>query len=218
MNYSVIIVAAGSGARMNLGYNKMYYSIDGNQTILEKTVGVFLRDEECTQIIVVTNGGEYYQKIGQYCGKIVIAEGGKTRQESVYNGLFAVKEEVVFVHDGARPFLSLDCISRLKDKMEIADAAFLGVYSKDTIKVIEAGQVERTLPRSNLIQAQTPQAFKTSLLMSCYEKALLSNLEMTDDASVVEAMSDTPVFFVEGDYNNYKITTKEDLRINQDEK
>ncbi len=211
MKYSVIIVAAGSGSRMNLGYNKVYHPLDGNKTILEVTMKQFEEDKNCKQIVVVTNGADYYQKIKKYCGKIVIVDGGETRQESVYNGLFAVTEEVVFVHDGARPYISKDCLNRLNDKMKQVDAAILAIPCKDTIKMTIDGRVEKTLERERLIQAQTPQAFKTTLLRESYQKAMFANVQGTDDASIVEEFGNVDVHVVDGDYRNKKITTIEDI-------
>ncbi len=211
MKYSVVIVAAGVGSRMNLGYNKVYHKING-QTILEKTMEIFENDQNCRQIVVVTDRKLYHQHIKKYCGKYVIVEGGKTRQESVYKGLFPVIEEVVYVHDGARAYVSKDSLDRLGEKMKDADAAFLAVPCKDTIKMVQNELVEKTLPRERLYQAQTPQAFKTELLRKCYQKAFESSVEVTDDASVVELFSDTKVYVVEGDYSNIKITTPEDLK------
>ncbi|MEA4874929.1 2-C-methyl-D-erythritol 4-phosphate cytidylyltransferase [Anaerorhabdus sp.] len=210
MNYSVIIVAAGKGTRMNLGYNKVYYRVDG-KTILERTMKVFEEDKRCSQIIIVTEGLDYKQHTNRFSGKIVIVGGGKTRQESVENGLFAVKEDIVFVHDGARPYVSKECINRLCKSMESNDAALLMVPAKDTIKSVKDGYIEYTPLRETLMHAQTPQVFKTALLLSCYKKAKLDNFVGTDDASLVEKYGNTRIAVVEGDYKNKKITTTEDL-------
>lgn len=210
MNYSVIIVAAGKGTRMNLGYNKVYYRVDG-KTILERTMKIFEEDERCSQIVIVTEGEDYKKQTNRFNGKIVLVRGGKTRQESVQNGLFAVKEDIVFVHDGARPYITKECIDRLCESMIHNDAALLMVPAKDTIKTVKDGYIEFTPPRDSLMHAQTPQVFKTSLLLNCYRKAKEENFIGTDDASLVEKYSDTRIAVVEGDYKNKKITTTEDL-------
>lgn len=210
MEYSAIIVAAGNGTRMKLGYNKVYHRIDG-LTILERTMHVFEKDDRCTQIIVVTEGTDYKLQTNRYNGKIVVVRGGKTRQESVQNGLFAAKEKIVFVHDGARPYVTEECIDRLCKSMETNDAAILMVAAKDTIKTVKDGFVETTPSRESLMHAQTPQAFKTSLLLDCYKQAELENFIGTDDSSLVEKYGNTKIAVVEGDYRNIKITTIEDL-------
>ena len=212
MKYTVIIVAAGSGTRMNLGYNKVYASLEDGRTILEHTMDVFLRDEECTQIIVVTDALQYMQKItSRWPGKILIAKGGRTRQESVASGLRAVLEDVVMIHDGARPFLADENLQALKQAMETEEAALLAVPCKDTIKKQENGYIVTTYERDTLCAAQTPQAFRTSLIMECMEKAFRDGYTGTDDCSLAERYSDAKIRVVEGSYGNLKVTTPEDL-------
>lgn len=210
MDYSAIIVAAGNGTRMKLGYNKVYHRIEG-LTILERTMQIFEKDTRCKQVIVVTEGTDYKLQTNRYNGKIVVVRGGATRQESVQNGLYAVREKIVLVHDGARPYVSADCIDRLCTSMETNEAAILMVAAKDTIKTVKAGFVENTPDRETLMHAQTPQAFKTTLLLDCYKQAFKDNFVGTDDSSLVEKYSDTKIAVVEGDYRNIKITTTEDL-------
>ena len=126
MKYSALVVAAGSGSRMKLGYNKVYMRLSDGKCLLDKTLSVFMDDPDCTQIVVVTDPAMFRQEIGEKTvGKVVVARGGETRQESVHNGLMAVLEETVFVHDGARPFLKKEVLERLKGTMETEDAALL---------------------------------------------------------------------------------------------
>lgn len=211
MNYSVVIVAAGSGTRVGLGYNKVYYPLNSQQTILDKTIAVFNQDERCKQIIIVTNPNDYlkYGFTGLK-GKIVLVEGGKTRQESAFNGLMAVTEEYVMIHDGARCNLTLACLDRLCTQLKDSDACLLMVDVIDTIKVVDQQNVNYTLKRSSLKQAQTPQAFKTDLLINCNLEVLKKDIVVTDDASIVESCG-YPVTWVQGERNNIKVTTKEDL-------
>ena len=215
MNYSAVIVAAGQGRRMNLGYNKVYYRFPDGETVLAKTMKVFEQDPRCKQIIVVTQKEDfiYYMKDVDARGSLVVVEGGDTRQQSVQNGLMAVSEEFVFIHDGARPYVDQASLDRLCDCLETHDACLLTVPCKDTIKRVDQnGQVIETLVRSELIQAQTPQCFKTELILDAYRKASKTGVQVTDDASVVELMSDVPVIAVEGSYSNIKITTPEDIQ------
>jgi 2-C-methyl-D-erythritol 4-phosphate cytidylyltransferase len=212
MEYSVIIVAAGSGSRMKLGYNKVYYRGKDGRTILEHTMDLFLKDQDCRQIVVVTDPEVYrHEMTGSLAGKVVLAKGGATRQESVSSGLKAVISDYVMVHDGARPFLDESSLNALKQALSEVDAACLLVRVKDTIKVVQDGYVVSTPERDTLYAALTPQAFKAQLLISCMEQAQQEGFTGTDDSSLVERYSDVKVKAVEGSYANRKITTPEDL-------
>lgn len=212
MKYSALIVAAGSGSRMHLGYNKVYAVLKDGRTILETTVDSFLEDPDCIQIVVVTDPCAYRKKIhSRLPGKVTLCTGGETRQESVFNGLQAVLADYVMIHDGARPYLDQDSLERLKKEMEHEKAALLMVPCKDTIKKVIDGYVCETYDRSTLQAAQTPQAFETKLIIDCMEKAIQDGYTGTDDASLVEKYSDVKVKAVEGSYRNIKITTPEDL-------
>lgn len=212
MNYSVIIAAAGNGGRMGLKYNKVFYQLSPGHTILEKTVDLFLADEKCKQIVVVTNPNDIMELLKFHDrSRIVFAMGGKTRQESVYNGLMAVTENIVLVHDGARPWCPKENIDSLLESMLTEDASVLAVSVTETVKEIENGYIKQTIPRDTLVNAQTPQAFKTKLLIDCHNMAISENFRSTDDAQLVERFSDTRIKIVEGSYGNIKITTINDL-------
>lgn len=211
MEYSALIVAAGSGTRMNLGYNKVYYKLD-DRTVLEHAMDVFLEDDDCKQVIIVTNACDFMKHYSKkLCGKIVLCEGGNTRMESVSNGLNAVSEDVVFVHDGARPYVQMEEVERLKKAMEEEQAALLCVPCVDTMKKINGEYIETTMDRSELVHAQTPQAFHTSLLMDCMMQAKKDGDITTDDAGLVEKYSDVSIKVVMGSYANKKMTTVDDL-------
>ena len=212
MKYSALVVAAGSGTRMKLGYNKVYMRMKDNRCLLEQTISVFQNDPDCRQIVVVTDPLSFRREIGEKTdGRTVLVKGGNTRQQSVYNGLMAVTEKKVFIHDGARPYLSMEALERLKKAMETEQAALLTVPCKDTVKKVTDGYIEKTYDRSVLICAQTPQAFDTDLLISCMDKAFCDHFTGTDDASVVERYGNVAISAVEGDYANLKITTPEDI-------
>lgn len=213
MIYSAVIVAAGSGSRMGLGYNKMLYEFDNGKTILETTVEIFTKDERCLQVIVVASKDDLkqYQTL-LHDEKIEFTVGGATRQESVYHGLQCVKEDYVFIHDGARPWLPKECVDRLLKTLKTHKACLLMVPVKDTIKEVIDGKVVSTPPRSTLWQAQTPQAFEKDFILRCHEKAKDANIEATDDAQLAELCSDEPVYVVEGSYGNCKVTTIEDVK------
>lgn len=213
MNYSVLILAAGKGTRMGLGYNKMFYNMDDGETVLQHSIQLFLRDDRCKQIIIVTNRADMPKIVlSSDSGKIMMVNGGDRRQDSVLNGLMAVKEDLVLIHDGARPYVKLDAIDRLLAEMENEKACILAVEVKDTIKKVKDGYIVETAERSEHMLAQTPQAFNTSFIIDCYSKAVLKDIEATDDAQIVEKVSQEKVKVVLGSLSNIKITTQEDVR------
>lgn len=213
MKYSAVIVAAGVGQRMKLGFNKAYAKLSTGKTIIETTVEVFLQDPDCKQIVLVTDMEDPYSKqLSAQYGRLVVARGGATRQESVYSGLKGTLCDYVLIHDGARPYVSLGLIERIKRALETEKAALLAISSKDTVKRVKDGYVLETYPRSELMLAQTPQGFETDLILECYKKAKKEGYLATDDASLVEYYSDVPVKIVEGSPSNFKITTPDDLR------
>lgn len=212
MNYSVLILAAGKGTRMGLGYNKMFFNMDDGETVLQHSIQLFLHDSRCKQIVVVTNRADMSKIVlSADSGKIVMVNGGDRRQDSVMNGLMAVKEDVVLIHDGARPYVELDAIDRLLDAMKRERACILGIKVKDTIKKVKNGYIVETVNREEHVLAQTPQAFETSLIIDCYAKAMMNKIEVTDDAQIVERTSQEKVLIVEGSSHNTKITTQEDV-------
>ena len=206
MKYSVIIVASGKGNRMNLGYNKVYYKID-EEMIIEKSINTFIKDKECTQIIVVTNKEEFHY-LNKY-NNITLIQGGNRRMDSVLNGLNIVNNEYVLVHDGARPYITLDIINDLKKELLVTDACIVAVDSIDTIKQVKDNGLV-TLDRSTIKNAQTPQGFKTSIIKDAYNN-INSDIEYTDDASIVEKVLGIRVSYVNGSYSNIKITTLKDI-------
>lgn len=211
MKYSLIILCAGSGKRTGLNYNKIFHVIH-HQTVYEMNIAHFLDDQRCQQIIVVTKENELadIKKLVHH-PKIEYVYGGKERQDSVYNGLLKVNQDYVFIHDGARPYVSKKNIDDLLNCLEHHDAGLLMVPCKDTIKEVIDGKVVQTLKRERLMQAQTPQVFKTNLIKDAYQKAKADHYQATDDSQLFEKYEEGDIIAVMGDYSNLKITTKEDL-------
>ncbi len=213
MDYSVLIVAAGKGTRMGLGYNKMFFTLKDGKTVLDQSIELFLHDVRCRQIVIVTNRVDMPRIVkSSESGKIVSVNGGDTRQDSVYNGLMAITEEIVLIHDGARPWLEIDCVNRLLKAMETEKACILAVDVKDTIKKVAGDYIANTVNREEHVLAQTPQAFLTSFILDCYHQAYAKHILATDDAQIVEMCSDQPIRVVKGDYKNIKITTQDDVQ------
>ena len=217
----VIIVAAGTGSRMNAGINKQFIKLNEKE-ILVHTIENFYNKENIGEIIIVSkeNEIEYVREniLNKYNFKnIKLIIGGKERQDSVYNGLKALDKncEIVLVHDGARPFISEEIIDKSIEEAKVNSAIVVGVPVKDTIKVIDNNnQVVNTPKRDQLWSVQTPQVFKYKLLKEAYEKAYNDGYYGTDDSMLVERLG-CSVKMIEGSYNNIKITTIEDLGVGE---
>ena len=206
-NFSLIITAGGSSSRY--GKNKLLEEING-RTVIEHSVNAFLNFEEIKEIIVPTN--ESFIKDFKTIfsdERVQIINGGNSRQESVYNALQLVTCEYVIIHDGARPLIKEAVISQVIDMVQTHNAVSVMTKTTDTIKKVnENGQIIKTIDRSQLYNTQTPQAFRSEIILSAHEQ--LKKQQFTDDASMLEEL-DIPVFIVNGSYTNIKITTKSDL-------
>ncbi|WP_042453907.1 2-C-methyl-D-erythritol 4-phosphate cytidylyltransferase [Neobacillus dielmonensis] len=215
MTYQVILPAAGQGKRMGAGKNKLLLSLN-DIPILIHTLRVFEEDDHCEGMILAIHPqdeAEFNRLLKNYQIQKVtrLVPGGKERQDSIYNALKTVKSDgIILVHDAARPFIKIEQIHRLTKTAETAGAAIIGVPAKDTMKKVQDGVVTETVERSSLWAVQTPQAFRISLLLQAYDQAEEDEFIGTDDSSLVERMG-YPVDIVEGDYDNIKITTPEDL-------
>lgn len=214
--YSTLILAAGIGSRMGLGYNKMLHILQG-QPVIVHTIKKFLGDRSCNQIVLVVNELEIEamkQILGQaqiIDSRIEIVKGGAERQYSVYNGLQVVREDVVLVHDGARPFVTNEMIEQCYKLAKSGHPSIVAVPVKDTMKRVINGVVVDTPNRDEMYSVQTPQASPTSLLKKAHEAAKVASFLGTDEASLIEKYTTTSVHVVKGTYTNIKLTTPEDL-------
>lgn len=216
-----IVLAAGQGKRMNSKVQKQFLLIN-EKPVLYYTLSAFENSPLISDIILVTGKDEipYCQQeiVDKYEFKKVrkIVAGGKERYHSVYEGIMAIEEaEYVFIHDGARPFVDGEIIARASAAVEEYKACVVGMPVKDTIKIAdEKGYASQTPDRRMVWQVQTPQVFEYQLIKDAYTKLLEEEPEgITDDAMVVETMTEHRVKLVEGSYRNIKITTPEDLEI-----
>lgn len=214
--YGAIILSAGIGSRMGLGYNKMLYEIHG-QPVVVHTLQKFLKDANCGQLVLVVNPTEIeaMQQILKEASladsRIEIVSGGSERQYSVYNGLQVITEDVVLVHDGARPFVTQHMIDECYEQALKGHPSIVAVPVKDTIKRVEDGVVIDTPQRCQMYAVQTPQAAPTSLLKEAHECAKEVEFLGTDESSLIEKFTKSSVNVVQGDYTNIKLTTPEDL-------
>ena len=222
---AAIILAGGSGKRMGMSVKKQYILLDGRE-VLAHTLDVFERCNSINEIIIVVSSDEI-EKVNReiidnykYSKNIKVVAGGEKRQDSVYEGLKVISNEIEYVaiHDGARPFIEANLIEKTIDMVKEKEAVVLGVPVKDTIKEVETNEginiVSNTPDRSKLWAIQTPQVFKKQLILSAYEYIKKENMVVTDDSMVAEAYG-IKVYIVQGDYKNIKITTKEDLVMGQ---
>ncbi len=209
--YSAIVLAAGSGSRMNLGYNKMFFKCNDGKTIIEKSIEIFKNDPRCNQIVVTCSSDDMYDLYELLGSDVQYVQGGATRAHSVFQALHAIKNEYVMIHDGARPWVPKKCIDEIVDVLPTKKACILAMPVKDTIKVVCDGIIESTPKRSTLYLAQTPQAFDTKLILNAYCEGFKQQVEVSDDASMVEFCTKHPVYIIEGSYENIKVTTIEDV-------
>ncbi|SDY93803.1 2-C-methyl-D-erythritol 4-phosphate cytidylyltransferase [Thermoactinomyces sp. DSM 45892] len=215
MSVGVVIPAAGQGKRMGSKVSKPFLLLDG-QPILVHTLRLFETHPQVDEIILVmkkeeVRGTEEMLRPYGFAKVKAIVEGGRERQESVYKGLQYCQSDWVFIHDAVRPFVTHEALDRLIKEVKATKAVILGVPVKDTIKQINSdGWVTNTPARSELISVQTPQGFSRDLIIQAHQKALEYPEWATDDSMLIEQLG-FPVKVVEGEYNNIKITTPEDL-------
>jgi 2-C-methyl-D-erythritol 4-phosphate cytidylyltransferase / 2-C-methyl-D-erythritol 2,4-cyclodiphosphate synthase len=213
MTFSVIIVAAGSGSRAGPGLPKVWRRLAGIPVVAH-SAQAFARAGAVEIVVVVGNGWELdAQRELQSVPRCRIVVGGATRAASVRAGLDRIEaapNEIVMIHDGARPFVTAAHIQRLLAALETSDGGLLAMPVADTLKRAEVG-VTSTVSRDGLWRAQTPQAFRIGLLRAGYE-AWSSDKEPTDDAAVVEAISGQ-IALVVGDPMLMKLTFPEDFEM-----
>ena len=218
-----LIVAAGSGTRMGLETPKQFVLVK-DKPLLYYSVKMFETYPELEAIVIVTNQ-EYIslveEIVEEYNFKKVkaIVAGGETRQDSVYNGLVKIKEfasedDVVLIHDAARPLVNHRIIfDNIKACNEFG-AVDTAIQASDTIVKSSDGSGVDELPlRKELYQAQTPQTFKLGLILEAHEYARNHHIpDVTDDVKLVLSLG-KEVHLVEGSKLNFKVTTPEDLDL-----
>ncbi|MGN0135792.1 2-C-methyl-D-erythritol 4-phosphate cytidylyltransferase [Anaerotignum sp.] len=218
---TAVIVAAGKGKRMGTEISKQFLPLCGKE-ILTHTVEKFEQSAAIRDIILVTSADalqDVWDMVQEYGWKKVVSvtEGGKERQDSVYQGLKQLGKdtEIVLIHDGVRPFVTEKIIEESIAVALEMGSCVAGVPAKDTIKVCDGENIAVATPdRSTLWQIQTPQTFRKELILQAYEAARADGFLGTDDASLAEH-SGYPVKVIMGSYRNIKITTREDLLIGE---
>lgn len=224
-----IALAGGRGKRMGSAVSKQYLML-GEKPILYYSLEAFQRSEVIDDVILVVGKGQI-----AYCREHIvdkygltkvraIVEGGKERYHSVWAGLHTLenrKQGYIFIHDTARPFVKEEILARAYEEVKKSGACVVGMPVKDTIKIADEQGIVRMTPKRSLVwQIQTPQVFSAELIIPAYRELiereaqfLEQDVQITDDAMVVETVCKCPVHLVEGSYENIKITTPEDLKL-----
>jgi 2-C-methyl-D-erythritol 4-phosphate cytidylyltransferase len=220
MKTAAIITAGGIGKRMGAGLPKQYLEVAGKPIIVH-TIERFVGLAGVRQVIVTVPPGDETSFAADILAPFALNEmvtvvaGGAERQDSVSNGLAAVAGdiEIVLIHDGVRPFIKRDVIQRSIECARDKGACVVAMPLKETVKRVDEKMcVAETVDRSVLWGAQTPQAFRFDIIREAFDKATREGFYGTDDTMLVERLGHT-VSVVEGDYNNIKITTAEDIVI-----
>lgn len=223
-----VVLAAGSGKRMGSDTPKQYLSINGKPLLYYSLKG--FEESFIDEIIIVTRQEDISfvkeEIVDKYSFSKVrnIVAGGRERYHSVSNGLNALcgsGVDYVFIHDGARPFVTRQILDNAFSAVSAYGAAVSGMPSKDTVKIVGSdGFVASTPNRSSVYIMQTPQVFDFAHIKKCYdeliekEAALIDEgVAITDDAMVMEHFGNKRVYICEGDYRNIKVTTPEDIDV-----
>ncbi len=232
---TAVVLAAGSGSRMRSDVPKQFMDL-GGRPLIWYALDVVERSAIIDDCILVTGAedldymrGEVVEKSGFSKVDTVIV-GGSERYESVANALVALengelkvpnRDGYVFIHDGARPFLTEEILENTWNAVADCGACVAAVPSKDTVKLADrAGYALQTPNRDSVWLVQTPQVFETRMICDAYRRLmarlpqlLRQGLRITDDAMVVETMLQRQVKLVPASYRNIKVTTPEDMRI-----
>ena len=210
----VIIVAGGSGSRMKSDIPKQFLELDGKPMLMHTINAFYQYDSEITIIVVLPKAQFIFWEelcaVYKYRVPHLKAPGGKTRFDSVKNGLALINEDgLVAVHDGVRPFVSIQLIDRVFTIAEISGNAVPFITPQDSVRLAYKTD-NNIVERENVCLIQTPQCFYSDLLKRAYNKPY--NYDFTDDASVVTAVGEK-INLVGGCYENIKITTTHDLHM-----
>lgn len=228
---TMILLAAGNGSRMKSKVAKQYMPL-GGKPVLWYSLMTAEQSAVIDRCILVVGADDLAavreEIVDRYAFRKVekIIAGGAQRYDSVYQALLALPEradtdrpELIFVHDGARPFITEEILQRTYDDALRYGACVAGMPVKDTMRIADvSGFAESTPDRRRVWEIQTPQVFERRLIAEAYRKLMENQEELaaqgitvTDDAMVVEAFAQVPIRLTEGSYENKKITTPEDI-------
>lgn len=219
--YFLVVPASGIGQRMNSTIPKQYIILENGLTILDQCLNTILSNDLISGFIVALDKKDSHFKSSDFAKDpklISIATGGKERFNSVLNALNALDQNAkpndwVLVHDAVRPCIRKEDINKLIE--EVADDKVGGILANrivDTVKQKNNGGLVSTIDRQKLYIAQTPQMFRYAILKDSIEKAIESNMHITDESEALESLNYS-IRIVEGSSSNIKITTQEDIHL-----
>ena len=214
MKKYAVVVAGGSGQRMGSSIPKQFLLLQG-KPLLWYTLDTFLKTFDDIEIILVVPEmgipeADALVEDLQAKTRITITKGGTTRFHSVQNGLALVKEpSIIFVHDGVRCLITKELIQRCYQQAVEKGSAIPAISATDSIRIVD-GNSHSVADRNNVRIIQTPQTFQSVILLKAFNTDQKDSF--TDEATVVEA-SGEPVFLIEGEYENIKITRPADLLV-----
>jgi 2-C-methyl-D-erythritol 4-phosphate cytidylyltransferase len=219
LHASAIVLAAGEGRRIGGNTPKTYLPIAGRPLVL-RTLDRMFSAASIESVVLVVAADQIERCEGMLRSdsalrnrRWLLQTGGATRQESARLGLGRIGSEtnIVIIHDGARPFVSVALIDRCVEAAAVHQAVVVGLPVRDTIKAVSPQRfIENTPDRSVLWEIQTPQAFVRDLIVMAHQRAAIDGVQVTDDAMVVERIG-KPVYVLEGERTNLKITVPEDV-------
>lgn len=219
--YFLVVPASGIGQRMNSTIPKQYIILENGLTILDQCLNTILSNDLISGFIVALNKKDSHFKSSDFAKDpklISIVTGGKERFHSVLNALNALDQTAkpndwVLVHDAVRPCIRKEDINKLIE--EVADDKVGGILANrivDTVKQKNDDGLVSTIDRQKLYIAQTPQMFRYDILKDSIEKAIKSNMHITDESEALESLNYS-IRIVEGSSTNIKITTQEDIHL-----
>ncbi len=219
--FTAIVLAAGSGKRMQQEIPKQYMKL-GGVPLMVHCLRTF-QESRCTQIVLVVAPGDVEKCRKEIIERyhidkcIAIVEGGEERYNSVYAGLQAINDGYVLIHDCARAFVTVDTIHRCMSAVALYESCVVGMPTKDTVKLTDDHRkVLDTPARSNVWIVQTPQCFEYNLIRTAYDRVIANaDTNITDDAMIVEMATDHEVHMIPGSYTNIKVTTPEDAAFGE---
>ena len=209
---SAIITAAGLGRRF--GEAKQFKKLHG-KPLYQYSIDTFIKSRLFDEIILVIPNS-YQEKVQKeikrkYSSQVSLAIGGPNRQDSVKNAIQNSKPNIdlVVIHDAARPFITTTLIEKCISACETSDGAIIAMQPHDTVKFSKDNIVEKTIDRSNIWMAQTPQAFNKRKILEAYSSNDFDDLIVTDESSLMEKLG-YKIMIVPGTGKNFKITTLDD--------
>lgn len=219
MKNIAIILASGTGSRSGLNIPKQFYKIK-DKTVLEYSIAAFQNNKNIDEIIIVSNPKfiDLTKELASKYSKVIyVMSGGETRQQSSYNGVMSImdKEANILIHDAVRPFVTQRIINECIEALSKYNAINVAIESSDTILEIDENNFIKSVPnRKNLRRVQTPQCFKFDLIKKAHCLAINDKeFQPTDDCGLVLRYNLSPIYIVNGDETNIKITYPSDLEI-----